>query len=90
MFIGIKPTQIRATLRKELVIMKYTLKSVGLDVSKGKIADEGQLHLCLTFKGLPSSEFSLFFSLLLKFFSIIKLMLRQQVMTVCLVSTYNL
>jgi transposase len=45
MFSG-KPNQIRATLRKELVIMKDTIKYVGLDVSKEKIAvaiaDEGR------------------------------------------------
>lgn len=38
MFTGKKHTQIRATLRKELVIMKDTIKYVGLDVSKEKIA----------------------------------------------------
>lgn len=41
-----KTNQIRATLRKELVIMKDTIKYVGLDVSKEKIAvaiaDEGR------------------------------------------------
>lgn len=41
-----KANQIRATLRKELVIMKDTIKYVGLDVSKEKIAvaiaDEGR------------------------------------------------
>lgn len=37
MFTG-KTNQIRATLRKELVIMKDTIKYVGLDVSKEKIA----------------------------------------------------
>jgi transposase len=46
MFTGRKHTQIRATLRKELVIMKDTIKYVGLDVSKEKIAvaiaDEGR------------------------------------------------
>jgi len=46
MFTGKKHTQIRATLRKELVIMKDTIKYVGLDVSKEKIAvaiaDEGR------------------------------------------------
>ncbi|TYS55500.1 IS110 family transposase, partial [Bacillus infantis] len=31
-------SQIRATLRKELVIMQDTIKYVGLDVSKEKIA----------------------------------------------------
>jgi transposase len=45
MFSG-KQNQIRATLRKELVIMKDTIKYVGLDVSKEKIAvaiaDEGR------------------------------------------------
>jgi transposase len=38
MFIDEKQNQIRATLRKELVIMKDTIKFVGLDVSKEKIA----------------------------------------------------
>jgi transposase len=38
MFTVRKHNQIRATLRKELVIMKDTIKYVGLDVSKEKIA----------------------------------------------------
>lgn len=38
MFIEKNKNQIRATLRKELVIMKDTIKYVGLDVSKEKIA----------------------------------------------------
>jgi transposase len=37
MFIG-KINQIRATIRKELVIMKDAIKYVGLDVHKEKIA----------------------------------------------------
>jgi hypothetical protein len=37
-FFGIKHTQVRATLRKELAIIKDALKYVGLDVSKEKIA----------------------------------------------------
>ncbi len=38
MFMNNKQKQIRNTLREELVIMKNTIKHVGLDVSKDKIA----------------------------------------------------